>query len=320
MAEFAATAGLLRLAERLARNTLTVLCYHRVLPEAQRKAYHDPDLVVTPEAFRTHCQQLAVRYTVERLDTALSRWLAGDRPVRPFAAITFDDGYRDNIRHALPILDEFGLKATFYVIAGLIDSEELPWHDAMGNAWLAVATADEPTAKQVLAEAKLLSPAERAAWIKHLRVRAGELAIADDDRIMTSAQVKSLAAAGHEIGSHTMTHPLLPQCDDKTLAGEIDKSRKTLADLCGQEVEGICYPNGDSDERVHRQVVETGYGYATSLRPGANEPSTFDILQIRRWFISQDRLAGSSGRPSDALFRMELSGMSQRLFARKKAA
>ena len=92
LAELAATAGVLRYAERSLRSTLTVLCYHRVLPEEQRKAYHDPDLVVTPEVFRAHCRLLAERYTVERLDVALSKWQSGDRPARPLAAITFDDG------------------------------------------------------------------------------------------------------------------------------------------------------------------------------------------------------------------------------------
>ena len=320
LAELAATAGVLRYAERSLRNTLTVLCYHRVLPEEQRKAYHDPDLVVTPEVFRAHCRLLAERYTVERLDVALSKWQSGDRPARPLAAITFDDGYRDNFRYAAPILNEFGLRATFYVIAGLVDSEELPWYDTMGAAWRMLATADEPTAKQVLAEAKGLSPQERAAWVERLRSRAGKLPIVDDDHIMTSAQVRALADAGHEIGSHTMTHPLLPQCDDATLAMEIDSSRRILADLCGREIIGLCYPNGDSDDRVHREVVAAGYGYATSLQPGTNEPPTFDKLRVRRWFINQDRLAARDGSASDAVLRMELSGVSQRLFARKRAA
>ena len=54
--------GVLAALERAARGSVTILCYHRVLPEDRRQAYHDPDLVVTPDIFRAHCRTLAARY------------------------------------------------------------------------------------------------------------------------------------------------------------------------------------------------------------------------------------------------------------------
>jgi len=132
---FAARSGALSAFERAARGALAVLCYHRVLPEAERARYHTPDLVVTPETLRAHCRILAERYTVAPLGTALAAWQRGEVSDRPLVAITFDDGYRDNMRYATPILRAHGLRATFYVIAGLVDTDEQPWYDIVGAAF-----------------------------------------------------------------------------------------------------------------------------------------------------------------------------------------
>jgi peptidoglycan/xylan/chitin deacetylase (PgdA/CDA1 family) len=323
IATLGARSGVLSGFEAGSRDGLTVLCYHRVLPEMQRNGYHDPDLVVTPETFRAHCRLLAERYTVEPLALALAMWRGGDRPERPFAAITFDDGYRDNIHRAAPILREHGLRATFYVVAGLVDTDDPPWYDMAGASWNAIARSgqkiDGADVKAALMQAKKLSPQERQAWIERLRREAGPIELSDDDRIMTSAQVRALADEGHEIGSHTMTHPLLPQCSDTALAVELTTSRAILSEIAGQPVTGLAYPNGDCDERVRRATTTAGYTYGASAKPGVNERGSVDVLSVRRWFVSQERLADSRGRPSDALLRMELCGLSRRLFRREQA-
>lgn len=316
--------GWLAAAERASRASLTVLCYHRILPTMQRDAYHDPGLVVTPEVFDRHCRIMAERYTVAPLEVALMRWSGGERPRKPLAAITFDDGYRDNARYAAPILEEHALRGTFFVIAGLVDTDQVPWYDAAGAAWNMLArTGDLPknagTARQALERAKQMPPRERIAWVRELVHRSGFVSMEEEDLIMSSQQIRELAAAGHEIGSHSMTHPILPQCDQQSLQHEIAESRARLVAISGQTVRGLCYPNGDYDTRCHTLAVRSGYTYATTMLPGLNLPYSFDTLSIRRWFIEQDRLSDASGHPSEALFRMEVCGMAQRVFRRGAA-
>ncbi|HEY5794153.1 MAG TPA: polysaccharide deacetylase family protein [Bosea sp. (in: a-proteobacteria)] len=324
IAKLVAGSGAITRREAGIRDHLTILCYHRILPEPQRSTYHDPDLVVAPEAFRTHCRLLTQYYTVLPLDLALRQAKSGESTGRPLAAVTFDDGYQDNYLLAAPILAEYGIQATFFVVAGLVDTENVPWYDQAGLAWNALDRCghelEAPNAHVAMSTAKQLSPAQREEWIAALQRRAGPIVVPAMDRIMTSAQLRDLVSQGHEVGSHTMTHPLLPQCDDATLANELQQSRATLAAITGGNITGICYPNGDCDDRVAQAARAAGYAYATSVENGINDPGALDDLALKRWFICQRRLCDGRGRPSDALFRMEISGLARRIFNRRSGS
>lgn len=321
-ASLASSLGLTARFEKAARGKITILCYHRILPAAARAAYHDPDLVVTPEVFRSHCQTLSERYRIMTLSAAMKALSASNPAAKPIAVLTFDDGYRDNLRYALPILGELGLKATFFIISGLVDTQELPWYDRAGNAILSIHASDPtaPDARAALAQAKAMSPAERKIWVDQLHESTPARPIADDDLIMTSDQLRRLHGLGHEIGSHTASHPLLPQCSDAELKFELETSRRTLSQIIGEPVETICYPNGDADQRVTSAAVLAGYTFGTIAQPGLNGRDDTPPLGIRRWFINQDRVTDRRGAPSPALFRMEIVGLAHKLFNRKAQA
>jgi peptidoglycan/xylan/chitin deacetylase (PgdA/CDA1 family) len=85
-----------------------VLMYHRVLPSGSFD-----QLTVTPERFAEQMQWLAQSCEVVSLDAAVSG--LGQSTDRPRVAITFDDGYRDNLLHALPVLQRLQLPATIFV-------------------------------------------------------------------------------------------------------------------------------------------------------------------------------------------------------------
>jgi peptidoglycan/xylan/chitin deacetylase (PgdA/CDA1 family) len=105
-------------------------------------------------------------------------------------------------------------------------------------------------------------------------VPAGQLGQANDwdpagprKRIMTAPQLRKIAEAGVEIGSHGFRHRSLPGTSDAELAEEIETSRATLQDITGQPVTGFCYPYGHLDERAVRGVQAAGYGYGCSVWP-----------------------------------------------------
>lgn len=309
--------GLLQRHERGQRDALTVLCYHRVLPQPARAAYHDADLVVTPEAFGQHCAFLAAHFKVLPLGEAMARWQKGERFPRPLLSITFDDGYRDNAVYALPVLRAHGLRATFFVIAGLVDSRELPWYDTAGAALQQLGVAG---VKQEIARAKQLAPAERAQWVEKLREEAGLLQEHAENGIMSSAELRAIAAAEHEIGAHSLTHPILTQCDDRALEEETLHARDLLRSITGQEVAGFCYPNGDHDARVVAALQRAGYGYGGSMVPGLNQRDAFAPFTIRRFFVQQERLCGLGAKASPLAMRMEWSGAADALYCRQGAS
>lgn len=328
--------------ERSIRDGLVILCYHRVLPAEQKAAYFQPDLVVTPEALRAHCRTLAEHYEVLPLGDAWVALRSSARRDRPLAALTFDDGYRDNHRHAAPILAEFRLKATFFIVSDLVGGDRPPWYDRMGKAFQLCAVGARthdgkrelrgllegalkldspnglPAPRRVVALAKSLTSEHREALMTRLeRWAGGDMNFDSDDLIMNAAELTQLADAGHEIGSHTRSHPILPTVDDRVLREELVGSRTALEATIRRRVTSFCYPNGDFDECVERAVQEAGYECAAAVEFGVNTAKE-NPFRLRRWFMCEDRLRGASGGPSSALLRMELCGLADRVFRRRR--
>jgi peptidoglycan/xylan/chitin deacetylase (PgdA/CDA1 family) len=150
------------------------------------------------------------------------------------AAVTFDDAFASVFDLARPLLERFGMPATVFVPTGLVGSEQ-------PVGWPGV---------------------ER--WLSGEDER--EL------RLMGWGQLRSLADAGWEIGSHTVSHPRLPALDDDALKGELERSKAT----CERELERACtslaYPYGDVDARVAAAAARAGYAAAAALPEGRLGP------------------------------------------------
>jgi peptidoglycan/xylan/chitin deacetylase (PgdA/CDA1 family) len=89
--------------------------------------------------------------------------------------------------------------------------------------------------------------------------------------IMTASQVREWISAGHEIGSHSLTHPYLTRLSAARAREEISASRKKLEDLFGVSIQHFCYPYGDWNESVGELVPEAGYKTACTTDPGVNQ-------------------------------------------------
>ncbi|HLH52150.1 MAG TPA: polysaccharide deacetylase family protein [Verrucomicrobiae bacterium] len=100
--------------------------------------------------------------------------------------------------------------------------------------------------------------------------------------IMDADQVREWISAGHEIGSHTLTHPYLTRIPPERARNEIADSRKKLEDLFGRAVEHFCYPFGDWNQQVRDMVAEAGYRTACTTDPGVNRPedSAFSLKRF----------------------------------------
>lgn len=330
------------LARKANRSSLVIVCYHRVLPALERENYIIPALAVTPDMFEAHLATAIKLYHCVPLHEAMNKW---KKPAhdKPLLAITFDDGYADNALHAAPILEKSGARATFFVVSGLIGTAERAWYDLLGR--MVQRMAREPIAElarkpdeedpvavwiaehfrhrhglsvaRIVAAAKKLPHALRNDVMVRLRAAAPDDLLQDrSDQMMSSEQLCSLASKGHEIGSHTMTHPLLPQLSDNDLRSELTRSRETLEQMTGACVTSFAYPNGDHDARVVDEARAAGYQQAVTMRPGIN-PSGTDLLRLRRIYVTQERFNRGNGDFHAGLFELELSGLADRLFLRR---
>lgn len=330
------TAPSVRLGQRL-----SIVTFHRVLTEPQRQRYPLPGLAVTPEELDDHLRFLTHHFQCLSLDAALGLWEQGRGAGRPLLAITFDDGQLDNYENALPVLEKHGVTASFYVPSQVLEDAKPLWHDTMAVsvAWLVTHlghkavppnTSDRDAALALLGElhpegelggvashlivetalehTKRWSPAQREDW---MRRAGGVLPPAQRpgwDGFMSVGQMKDLVARGHEIGSHSHSHALLPQCTDEELCAEIAGSRQKLEAVLGTPVTTFCYPNGSFDSRCVAQARVAGYRAAVTTRWGSNAPGA-DPFRLQRFNMNAQHALDRHGRFSEARLAWRMSGL-----------
>ncbi len=292
-----------------ARARLSVLIFHRVLPEP------DP---IFPDEMHAHrfdalCGWLAAWLNVLPLDQAVARLQAGTLPARA-ACITFDDGYADNHRVALPILQRHGLTATFFIATGFLDGGRM-WNDTIIESIRAYTAPALDLSSLGLGRHVLGSLEDRraaiATLIDHIKYLplAQRVTVTDQiaqlarvlpphDLMMTSQAVKALHQAGMQIGAHTVSHPILARLTDEQARHEIQNGKHFLEQLLEERVGLFAYPNGKPVEDYIPQSVEVvrslGFDAAFSTQWGASG-SGDDLFQIRRftpWDRSRLRFGG----------------------------
>jgi peptidoglycan/xylan/chitin deacetylase (PgdA/CDA1 family) len=108
-------------------------------------------------------------------------------------------------------------------------------------------------------------------------IREGET----PEPLMNAAHLREWLAAGHRIGSHSLSHPRLTRLSQRDAREEILGSKKKLEDILGVPVEDFCYPYGDWNESVRHLVMEAGYRTACTTDFGVNTPAV-SPLALRR--------------------------------------
>ncbi|WP_116709670.1 polysaccharide deacetylase family protein [Actinomycetospora cinnamomea] len=307
-------------------NRLLVLGWHNIDPT--------PAFPEAPEAgrrgFDRQLALLARVANVVRLSDALDRMASGE-PLPPRSvALTFDDGYRDNLDVAVPLLAKHGLPATFYLVPRFLSGELGAWWEDLAFAFRH-GTAD--SVEWGGTTYPLGDPAERAraqdeisVALKTLSARSREQAVAElaerlapvggeDDRaaFMDWDGARGLLDAGHDVGSHSMTHAILSREDQASQTEELADSRSRLADGLGTSIDSVAYPNGhreDYDETTLRLVAEIGYRGAVTTTPGVARRDQ-PLMEMNRLIVtpttSPGDLVGKVWRKARSTARSVLS-------------
>jgi len=278
--------------KRKSQNKLTIVTFHRVLPETLRKQYPYEGICVTPEELDWFCAFFKKHYDiVGTLSETYKLWQENTNPNKNFLAITFDDAQWDNLHYAQPVLDKHNYKATFYIPTESVDDKTLLWHDRLGyvvhqhgedeqqrsnilNLFATYGYQANQAAdlKSALVEfAKTLSVEERKALLLKLE-QLNPINIPDWGRLMTWGEIKQLDQDGHEIGAHSVTHELLTGCEPAHLMHEVVYSKKRIETELSKETISFCYPNGNHNDTVVSAVSRAGYDNAVSTVWGINNP------------------------------------------------
>lgn len=269
-----------------------IFMLHHVRPAREAAFQPNRHLEVTPEFLRTTLCHLRSRdIDIVSMDELQERLVQG-RFDRRFAAFTFDDGYRDNLDHALPVLREFDAPLTVYVASDFAEGTGRLWWTALeaviakteqvdvqiGNSALRL-DATTPAAKQAtfdrLHDWLRALPGEHdlSREIGALCTRYGvDMEALCRSLCLSWAELKTFAADPLvAIGAHSISHCNLAKQTEDAAAQEMAVSRARIEQALGRPVLHLAYPYGDREaagEREFALAAAGGFKTAVTTRPG----------------------------------------------------
>lgn len=177
---------------------------------------------------------------------------------------SFDDGWKSNL-NLLPIIEKYNVPITIFVATEPIES---------GNYWWEYASKSGGTSK--VAQMKQL---EHSEFIKELAILKRSITLQRSS--ITEEGLATLAKHPLvSIQSHTVTHPVLINCSQKTLNWELTESKKFLENKVGKDIIAFSYPNGDFGEREIKAVENAGYKIAFTTKAQKIDTTSLDNIYL----------------------------------------
>lgn len=285
--------GLDRAVRAIAGGPGAILMFHRLGDRADAGRFcATAGLATSPAAFERFIDTLQQEGYDLVTAAEAARRLAAPAKGKRFAALTFDDGYRDNLELLLPILARRRARATVYVTTGFVDRRVGLWwfgveralaeNDRVqirlptGPRWFPAATEAEKVDSYEQIQFRFLrfSPAETAVAVEGLKRDHGiDCLDYTDQLVMNWDQVRALERSGLvEIGGHGITHNALAAMTEAEARQDIAGGRDRLAAMLGQAPASFAYPFGTRltvTPRVYGLAAAAGYASAvtTQARP-----------------------------------------------------
>ncbi len=270
-----------------------ILTFHRVLPAHDEPFQPHRGLEITPDfldAVLSSLRQADV--DMVSMDEAWRRLTTGDPGDRRFVAVTFDDGYRDTLEYAWPILKRHEVPVTLYVASAFAEGPGVLWWEVLGRAVAENSTIEAEIDGELrrfdcgTPEAKDETYDTLYDWLRGVpreaELDAATAVIAARNAVDTAAQCRELCMGWDElaelaadplvtIGAHTVHHPFLAKCDAEAARAEMAESRRMIEERLGVRPEHFAYPVGAPDAAGPREfalAAELGYKTGTTTRAG----------------------------------------------------
>lgn len=256
--------------EALDESHAAILMYHRVLPEGEAARLHvEPGMWVSPATFELHASTLSTRFNVVPLHELIQRLRSGESLPPRACAITFDDGWLDNLQFALPVLERFGLPATIFVVTDRVGTSGAFWTDEVVRRFASISKNErrellercgvsDGMLQSLLGYLKSLDDLSREQEVGRIRSIGidpcmGERELLDWD------ELDQLASKGFDVESHGTSHTILTRCAPDTTRQELSSSLMALRNRGHGRHALIAYPSGGFDADTARWAEEAGY-------------------------------------------------------------
>ncbi len=274
-----------------ARGLGAIFTLHHVRPFVPALTDINAHLEITPEFLDAAIRQLkAEGYRFVPLEEVPALLHSPEAGQPPFAAVTLDDGYRNNRDHALPVFERHGVPFTVFVCRGFSERSHTIWWETAAAILEGQKSVDlgggEPIVHDVHTGAGMRAAFRRIA--EAICAEGEDAMIERLDRAATAIGidpktiVEDLVMSGEELatfarhplvtlGAHTVSHRSLGFLDPATIAGEVRRSADYVEEITGRRPLAFAYPYGDgrsvTDESV-RAVEDAGFRLAVTTSPG----------------------------------------------------
>jgi peptidoglycan/xylan/chitin deacetylase (PgdA/CDA1 family) len=254
--------------------------YHRIAAVES-----DPwRLAVAPNRFEEQMRLLRERFSPIALRDLVAARESGTLP-RGSVAVTFDDGYRDNLKAAKPLLARHDVPGTVFVISRYVGSTRDFWWDELDDLCrLPTAVAAGLDYRATWERLRPLPMDTRLAELDALWATIGGEPHAATSVLGADELVELAAGRLVEVGAHTATHPVLPWLGRSAQLEEIRSGKAALEQMLGRPVTTFSYPHGEYDEVSPGCALEAGLSCACTTRPEAVTSQT-DPFRIPRLFV-----------------------------------
>lgn len=293
--------GAPRIARHLSQARGVIFTLHRVLPDAPAPFSPNAILQITPD-FLDYCLERLPQTGIDivSLDEALER-LATARKGRPFVVLTFDDGYRDNLQHALPVLHRHAAPFTLYVPTAYPEGRGQLWWQAIEDTIsrhdeIAFAGEDGPERIEARTARQKATAFDRLYWrmrkmpeperldllAEFTRRYRYDLSAQCRDLIMGWGELSEIAANPLcTIGAHTVHHYELAKLSPDEAALEMVQSADILEKKFDRRPVHFSYPLGgplSCGPREFALAQDLGFRTAVTTRPGGLYPYHLQAL------------------------------------------
>lgn len=272
---------------RLDGSCAAVLMYHRVLPGEQARRLHvEPGMYVTPETFARHLDWLVESFCLLPLAEIVERLESGTVLPRGACAVTFDDGWRDNLEYALPALRARGLPATIFAVSDRVGTMGAFWPDevcrrlaplcarersaVLRGVGLALASDSDEGVEAALLALKALDEGERGDVLEGIRraTKGGGAGSEEVRELLDWSELDRLAEQGVSIESHGASHAILTGVSRARAQDELSRSLATLRERGHARLGLLAYPSGAFDDTVVELARAAGYRAAFTTQVG----------------------------------------------------